>query len=66
MEELTITLPEETAARLKAAARTSGVKPEEFVRASLEERLAKVDGKFIQAMNYVLKKNAELYLRLAK
>lgn len=65
MEELTITLPEEIAEQLKAASEKIGVKPEEFLLTSLEEKLATLDSDFTDAMKYVLKKNAELYKRLA-
>lgn len=65
MEQLTINIPDEVAAQLRTAAQKSGVKPEDFMLASLQERLANVDAEFIHAMRYVLKKNAELYKRLA-
>lgn len=65
MEQLTITLPDEIAAQLKTAAKKTGVKPEEFLLASLQEKLVSLDSDFINAMRYVLKKNAELYKRLA-
>lgn len=63
MEQLTITLPDEIAVQLKTAAKKTGVKPEDFLLASLQERLANLDPEFINAMKYVLKKNAELYKR---
>jgi hypothetical protein len=66
MEQFTITLPDEIAAQLKTVARNSGVKPEDLMLVSLQEKLASLDSKFITAMKYVLKKNAELYKRLAK
>jgi hypothetical protein len=65
MEQLTINIPDEIAVQLRTAAQKSGVKPEDFMLASLQERLANVDAEFIRAMRYVLKKNAELYKRLA-
>lgn len=65
MEQLTVTLSDEMATQLKAVAKNSGVEPEDFMLASLQERLAKLDAEFIHAMKYVLKKNAELYKRLA-
>jgi len=66
MEQLTIALPDEIATQLKIAARNSGVKPEDLMLVSLQEKLASLDSEFIHAMQYVLKKNAELYKRLAR
>ncbi|MFQ6114183.1 MAG: CopG family transcriptional regulator [bacterium] len=65
MEQLTITLPEEIAEQLKEASEKIGVKPEELILSSLQEKLANLDSDFTDAMKYVLKKNAELYKRLA-
>ncbi len=65
MEQLTVTLPAEIATQLKTVAKDRGVKPEDFLLVSLQEKLAKLDTEFINAMQYVLKKNAELYKRLA-
>jgi hypothetical protein len=65
MEQLTITLPTQIATQLRTVAKNSGVKPEDFLLASLQEKLAKLDAEFIHAMRYVLRKNAELYKRLA-
>lgn len=65
MEQLTITLPAEVATQLRMAAKNIGVRPEDFLVVSLQEKLAKLDDEFINAMKYVLKKNAELYKRLA-
>lgn len=66
MENLTIMLPDEVATQLRTVAKNAGVKPEEFLLASLQEKLATIDTEFIDAMRYVLKKNAELYQRLAQ
>lgn len=63
MEQLTITLPDEIAAQLKTAAKKTGMRPEEFLLASLQEKLTSLNSEFIKAMKYVLKKNAELYKR---
>ena len=65
MEQLTNSLPDEIAIQLKTAAKKTGVKPEEFLLASLQEKLDSLDVEFIKAMKYVLKKNTELYKRLA-
>jgi len=65
MAQLTITLPDEMATQLKTLAKKTGVNPEEFLLASLQEKLASHDPDFLKAMKYVLQKNAELYKRLA-
>ncbi len=65
MEPLTVLLPEEIAFQLKTTANKSGVTTEDFLLASLQEKLAKTDPEFISAMQYVLEKNTEIYKRLA-
>lgn len=52
-------------AKLNEMARELGVVPEELVRVSIEELLTRPEPEFEQAVHYVLKKNAELYRRLA-
>ena len=58
METITITLPDDRLTQLKE------VSPEELVRVSIEELLARPDDAFQDTVNYVLKKNSELYRRL--
>ena len=65
MEHLTISLPEEVATQLKDASKKIGIKPEDLMLVSLQEKLANLDSEFTDAMKYVLKKNTELYKRLA-
>lgn len=65
MATLTITLPAEIAEQLREASQKIGVKPEDLLLTSLQEKLANLDSEFIDAMKYVLQKNAELYKRLA-
>lgn len=66
MEQLTINLPTQIATQLRSVAKNAGVEPEDFLLASLQEKLAKLDAEFVHAMQYVLRKNAELYRRLAQ
>ncbi len=66
MTQLTITLPEEIATRLAEAAEEIGVNPEDLMLVSLQEKLASLDSDFSDAMKHVLKKNVELYKRLAQ
>lgn len=65
MKTLELNLPEPTAARLEEAAQRLSLSPEELLVLSLEEKLAQLDAEFRSASDYVLKKNAELYKRLA-
>jgi predicted transcriptional regulator len=65
MTTLTIALPDEPMQRLRELATEAGVAPEELLRASVEQWLKKPKEDFAQAAAYVLKKNAELYQRLA-
>ena len=65
MTTITITLPDDRLQQLKEIASRFQVAPEELVRASVEELLARPDEEFQRVLDYVLKKNAELYRRLA-
>lgn len=65
MAVITINLPEEPLRRLEEMAREANVTPEEFLRASVVEWLRRPDEDFRRAAEYVLRKNAELYRRLA-
>lgn len=65
MSAITIELNEAQLVRLQAIAERMGVSVETLARSSLEELLARPDDEFERAADYVLKKNAELYRRLA-
>ena len=65
MNELTIRIPEEKLARLREKASACGVSAEELVRAGIDRLLAGPEEDFETAARYVLKKNEELYRRLA-
>lgn len=65
MSNMTIPLPEEKIARLKEICAGLGVSPEELVRASIEDLLGMPEEAFQKAADYVLKKNKDLYRRLA-
>ena len=64
METLNIKLTDQTVARLEAAAERLGLTPEQLLEISLEEKLSRLDKDFLDAAQYVLEKNAELYNRL--
>jgi len=65
VSSITVTLPEERLVKLNEMAKQLGLVPEELVRVSIEELLARPEADFEQAVDYVLAKNAELYRRLA-
>ena len=65
MKSLEVQIEEPTVDRLEAAARKLGITPEELLRVSVEEKLARLDESFLTAVEQVVSKNAELYRRLA-
>jgi predicted transcriptional regulator len=65
MSSITIEVDQEQLARLQSIAERVGVSVETLARSSLEELLARPDDEFERAADYVLKKNEELYRRLA-
>ncbi len=65
MTTLTITLPEEQLQKLEEIAGRLNITSEDVARVGVEEFLARSEEDFQNALDYVLKKNAELYERLA-
>jgi len=66
MQTVTVSFTEGKMAEVKQAAQKLGLTPEELLKASVEEKLqVLMDSRFEEAAAYVLKKNAELYRRLA-
>jgi len=65
MDTLEVKLKDQTAARLEEAAERLGLTLEQLLEISIEEKLARLDKDFLDAAQYVLDKNAELYDRLA-
>lgn len=65
MTTITIALPDDRLEALKELSARLDVSPEELVRISVEELLAHPEESLEQAADYVLKKNAQLYKRLA-
>ena len=65
MNAITITLSDDRLARLQEMAAHFHISPEELVRVGVEELLAQPEDAFQRAITEVLKKNAELYRRLA-
>jgi hypothetical protein len=65
MATITITLPDDRVARLRELAEKAGVTPEALLRANVEAWLGQPNEEFARVADYVLRKNAELYRRLA-
>ena len=66
MTVLQVSLSEERLTKLKELAEHSGVTPQQLLQASVEEWLGNQELDFTRAASYVVKKNAELYRRLAQ
>ncbi|OCQ96047.1 DNA-binding protein [Nostoc sp. MBR 210] len=65
MASITIDIPDSELQKLEELAKVHGISLEELLRVSIEEWLSYQKSDFTDAANYVLKKNAELYRRLA-
>lgn len=65
MTSITISLPDDRLEALQKLSERLDVSPEELVRGTIEELLARPEEGFEQAVDYILKKNADLYKRLA-
>jgi len=65
MNAITVILSDDRLAQLQEMATRFQVSPEELVRVGVEELLAQPDDVFQWVVADVLKKNAELYRRLA-
>ena len=64
MRTVAVNLPDEVAVEVEKLASGRGLSVDEYLRLSVEEKLAR-DEKFEAAAEYVLEKNSELYRRLA-
>ena len=65
MHAITITLSDDRLAKLQEIAARLRLSPEELARAGVEELLARPEETCQRAIDYVLKKNAELFRWLA-
>lgn len=65
MTMLTIPISDERLQKLKAVAARHQLAPEELIQISIDELINHPEEAVIDAMDYVLNKNAELYRRLA-
>jgi predicted transcriptional regulator len=65
MVTITVTLSEDRLQKLQELAAQFRIAPEELLRVSVEELIARPQADFQKTVDYVLKKNKELYKRLA-
>jgi hypothetical protein len=65
MNTIAIHIPDDRLVKLQATASRLGVSIEELVLMGIEQLVKQPEASFQDAMGYVLKKNAELYKRLA-
>ena len=65
MTTITVSISDDRMQKLRERASLYHVAPEELVRVSLDDLLARSEDDFRQAVEYVLNKNSELYQRLA-
>ena len=65
MNTITIALPDDRLGRLNELALRFGVAPEDLARAGVKDFLTRPDDTFRQALDNLLRKNADLYQRLA-
>jgi predicted transcriptional regulator len=65
MVTITITLSEDRLQKLQELAKQFRISPEDLLRISVEELIARPQADFQKALSYVLEKNKELYRRLA-
>lgn len=65
MITLTISISEERLQKLKAVAARYKIEPEELIQISINELINQPEQAVLDAIDYVLHKNAELYRRLA-
>ncbi len=65
MTTLQIPISEERLEKLKSVAARQRVAPEELIQMTIDELIKRPEQEIIDVMDYVLRKNAELYRRLA-
>ena len=66
MAWITIELSDEVLSRLSDQARSLGMTTEALVQMVVDDFLSQPDEEFEELLDYVLRKNAELYRRLAR
>ncbi len=63
--DMTLSITDDRYAKLVEVAKNLHITPEDLVCVSIDELLSRPDEDFLKAVDYVLRKNAELYRRLA-
>lgn len=66
MVSLTINLSDEQFIKLEKKAKDCGLSAKELVEIEIDEIVLETDKEFSSSLDYVLKKNQELYKRLSK
>ena len=65
MSTITVTVADDRLSKLKDIAKRYNITPEDLVRVTIDEFIARPDEAFQKAADYVLNKHSELYRRLA-
>ena len=65
MSTITVTVPDDRLSKLEDIAKRYNITPEDLVRVTIDELIARPDEAFQRAADYVLNKNSDLYRRLA-
>jgi antitoxin FitA len=65
MSTISVTVPDDRLSKLQEIARRYNITPEDLVRMTIDELIARPEEAFQQAADYVLNKNSDLYRRLA-
>jgi hypothetical protein len=65
MASITVEIPDAQLQKLQQLTQENGISLEDLLCASIEDWLSYPKSEFVQASSYVLKKNAQLYRRLA-
>jgi len=65
MTNITVGISDDRFAELKETANRLHMTPEQLIQISIDDLLSRPDDDFQRSVDYVLKKNAELYRRLA-
>ncbi len=65
MSDITVSISDERLIKLEEKADRLGITLKDLVLLGIDEILSRPDEDFLQAVDYVMKKNAELYRRLA-
>jgi hypothetical protein len=65
MSTITVTVSDDRLSKLHEIAKRYNITPEDLLRVTIDELIARPEEAFQQAADHVLNKNSELYRRLA-